>query len=135
MKLNLKKLNITPEHFLKKCGYLEIINPHNQKISYVRSLDFGRFYPRFHVYIEKTAGQFTLNLHLDAKKPSYEGTSAHSGEYEGAVVEAEAGRIKTIYDRLLAESPAIEKPIGFQTAKKPWWKKIFWKVKTPRMRG
>lgn len=124
MRLNLKKLNITPEHFLKKCGYLEIANPHKGgEISYARSLDYGRFYPRFHIYVEKTAGQFTLNLHLDAKKPSYQGTSAHSGEYDSAVVEEEAARIRKISDRLLAESTTADKLIGFQN-KKSWWEKI-----------
>lgn len=113
MKLNLKKLNISPEHFLKKCGYLEITNRQTQETSFVRNLDFGRFYPRFHVYLEKNPGQFTLNLHLDAKKPSYQGTSAHSGEYEGAIVEEEAERIKKAHERLFQpDNP--KQPLGFK---------------------
>jgi len=33
---------------------------------------------------------------LDQKKPIYQGTPAHSGEYEGKVVEEETERIKQI---------------------------------------
>lgn len=51
-------------------------------------------YPRFHVYVSHETHE--LNLHLDQKKPSYEGATAHSGEYEGELVEKEAERIKQI---------------------------------------
>jgi hypothetical protein len=122
MKISLKKLNITPEYFLKKCGYLEIMNPHTKENSFVRSLDFGRFYPRFHIYIEKTAGQFTLNLHLDAKKPSYEGIAAHSGEYDGEVVEKEAKRIQLISEKFLLSAPNGQ--IGFKK-ESSWIKRLF----------
>jgi len=57
-------------------------------------------YPKFHIYINnKITGDtisesFFLNLHLDMKKPSYKGTSAHSGEYDSDLVQQEATRIK-----------------------------------------
>jgi hypothetical protein len=54
-------------------------------------------YPRFHVYVNNPVGEpIELNLHLDQKRPSYAGTHAHGGEYEGPVVEAEAQRIQEI---------------------------------------
>ena len=53
-------------------------------------------YPRFHLYIKENKEELVLNLHLDQKKPSYSGSPAHSGEYEGEVVEKEAERIKKI---------------------------------------
>ena len=68
-------------------------------------------YPRFHIYLSvspafgevsretprQDSGQaIEINLHLDQKKPSYEGAAAHSGEYEGELVEKEAERIKQI---------------------------------------
>ena len=76
-------------------------------------------YPRFHIYLSVSpafgevsretlrqgsgqaprtgSGQaIEINLHLDQKKPSYEGAAAHSGEYEGELVEKEAERIKQI---------------------------------------
>lgn len=58
---------------------------------------YGPPYPRFHIYVEETADAWLLKLHLDQKKPSYEGATAHSGEYDGPVVEAEADRIKEVY--------------------------------------
>ena len=51
-------------------------------------------FPRYHVYIELGADMVRVNLHLDAKKPSYQGTSAHAGEYDGELVERELERIK-----------------------------------------
>lgn len=52
-------------------------------------------YPQFHVYVNADEPErLTLILHLDAKQPSYAGSSAHAGEYDGPVVEEEAGRIK-----------------------------------------
>ena len=58
----------------------------------------GMAYPRFHLFIKEDKDGFVLNLHLDQKRPSYSGSSAHSGEYEGKVVEQEAERIKKIVE-------------------------------------
>lgn len=53
-------------------------------------------YPRFHIYLKenKKTGEIVINLHLDQKKPIYKGAPAHSGEYDGKIVETEAERIK-----------------------------------------
>lgn len=61
--------------------------------SYVRRIGRGA-YPRFHIYVKEGENNIIINLHLDHKRPSYEGSIAHSGEYEGAIVEGEAERIK-----------------------------------------
>ena len=123
MKIAIQKLNVSPKNFLRQCGYLEIQNPHkNNEISYARSLDPGRFYPRFHAYPENAGKKFSLNLHLDMKKPSYEGSAAHGGEYDGATVENESERIKKISEKFIYQSAAL--PIGFKT-EKSWWQ--FWK--------
>lgn len=63
----------------------------------VRPLRGGE-YPRFHLYLKEDKGRGALlfSLHLDQKKPSYTGTPAHGGEYEGEVVEKERERIKEI---------------------------------------
>jgi len=56
-------------------------------------------YPRFHLFIKQTRdNNLFFNLHLDQKKPSYEGSSAHSGEYEGKLVEEEKERITKILE-------------------------------------
>jgi hypothetical protein len=94
MKIILKNLSL-PEATvkLKRCGYAEFIDPRTKITSFVRRLR-GFFYPRFHVYIEQNSDKIIYNLHLDQKKPSYEGSNAHNGEYTGQVVEQEAERIK-----------------------------------------
>ena len=56
-------------------------------------------YPRFHLFIEEKDNDFLFKLHLDQKKPSYSGNSAHSGEYEGGIIEKEAQRIKQIVEK------------------------------------
>lgn len=76
---------------MQKCGYAETRNVQGET-SYVRV--FGRGgYPRFHCYIEPIDSGFTINLHLDQKKPTYGEHTAHSGEYDGDVVESEGKRI------------------------------------------
>ena len=64
--------------------------------SYVRRLSRIQHYPRFHLYLNETDNQITFNLHLDQKHASYEGSSAHSGEYDGETVKAEAERIISV---------------------------------------
>ena len=53
--------------------------------SYARRLTGGD-YPRFHVYLKKQGDDLIVNLHLDQKKPSYGGHTAHSGEYQDSEV-------------------------------------------------
>jgi len=55
-----------------------------------------RGYPRFHIYLKIENKNLIFNLHLDQKKPIYKGATAHSGEYEGELIEKEAERIKQI---------------------------------------
>lgn len=110
---------------MRVCGYARIENPHkNNEISYARSLDRGRFYPRFHVYLKQLPDNKTeINLHLDMKKPSYEGVAAHSGEYEGELVKNEILRIqKNSRNFISQESPAQSLRLP---GKKSFWRKIF----------
>ncbi len=91
------KINIRV--FLNRLGYHELVSRHDGQVSYVRRL--GRLdYPRFHVYLSQSNSEFVVNLHLDEKKPSYEGFTAHSGEYSGELVAKEAERIKLGFDNL-----------------------------------
>ncbi len=78
-------------NFMRKCGYAPLHG------SYARILSSSG-YPRFHLYIEETNDQYILNLHLDQKRPSYLEKKAHSGEYEGKVVEEEAERIRELFE-------------------------------------
>lgn len=81
-----------PEKFIRRCGYAKIIDRRAGKTSYAKRIHRD-FYPRFHVYIQAEGESVIFNLHLDQKRPIYEGVTAHSGEYDGEVVEREAARI------------------------------------------
>lgn len=80
---------------MRRCGYAEIHDRLSGKTSYVRRLSWN-FYPRFHAYLEADGERLMIDLHLDQKKPSYHGSAAHSGEYNGEAVEREAERIKAL---------------------------------------
>jgi len=83
---------------MRRCGYF-FIKEEKGELAFIRPLSSsGSGYPRFHAYVnmEKFPRETLLNLHLDQKKPIYQGTAAHAGEYEGGLVEKEAERIKKI---------------------------------------
>jgi hypothetical protein len=66
----------------------------NSELIFVRPLNRSG-YPRFHLYIKKLDEEnLIFDLHIDQKKPIYRGAHAHSGEYEGEIVEKELERIK-----------------------------------------
>lgn len=91
-----------PEHSILRCGYGKLMNRRTRETSFVRRLH-GDMYPRFHVYINERPESWVFSLHLDQKQPTYEGVSAHAGEYEGTVVEKEAARIQ---NALVGKPPA-----------------------------
>ncbi len=82
-----------PEKSILRCGYAKIIDRRMNKTSFAKRIHRD-FYPRFHVYIKTEGGKVIFDLHLDQKRPIYEGVTAHSGEYDGEVVEREAQRVK-----------------------------------------
>jgi len=82
-----------PLEILRKAGYSHFIDPQTNQESYVLRLTAG-YYPRFHLYLESENGKISFNLHLDQKKASYSGTSAHAGEYDGPTVEKEIDRLE-----------------------------------------
>lgn len=82
-------------NFMRKAGYFSLGGSRETELNYIRPVAGDR-YPRFHLYLKKDGETWVFNLHLDQKKPIYEGSSAHSGEYDGTVVEQEAARIKKI---------------------------------------
>lgn len=87
-------------NLMRQCGYTEFYNRRTGEVSYVRPLRRVR-YPQFHIYLEPlAAGGLMVNLHLDAKQPTYETGHAHAGEYDSDVVRAEAQRITAILQGL-----------------------------------
>ncbi len=109
MKLILAQSDIdsTPALFLRTAGYTYIESRHTGQGSFVRKLG-NNFYPRFHIYVEESDDSIVINLHLDQKQASYEGTSAHSGEYDGELVEQEIKRLR-----------GFIRPSGFPQRKRP----------------
>ncbi len=76
---------------IRELGYV-FQGTEGEEFNCIRSIS-GRDYPRFHLFIKQNNSGLDFNLHLDQKKPSYKGTSAHSGEYDGKLVEDEKERI------------------------------------------
>jgi len=92
--LNKNTLKDNVYNLIRKAGYrFQEKDEKNSEWIFVRPL-YKNGYPRFHLYIKNTAKNLIFDLHLDQKKPIYSGVPAHSGEYEGEVVETEAERIK-----------------------------------------
>ena len=82
---------------MRTLGYKPAYFQKEGEISIVRQLARND-YPRFHLYIKQKGTDMSFSLHLDQKKPSYEGSHAHSGEYDGPVIENEVERIKRLLE-------------------------------------
>ncbi len=77
---------------MRSIGYAKQTNREGE-VSYVRRVS-GFDFPRFHVYVQDLAVPLTLSIHIDQKAPTYDGSSAHSGEYFGDVIEDELARMR-----------------------------------------
>ena len=95
-----KQLAENPEMWLRSAGYVMIEDRLSGHASYARR--FSRdFYPRYHLYftVEKDSlnkEYVVFDLHLDQKKPGYEGQNRHNAEYTGEVIEEEIKRLKNL---------------------------------------
>ncbi len=97
MVFRLNNLNYNIINLAREIGYRPLKYTSEGQLNCVRSL--GADYPRFHIYLKEDKDVVTFNIHLDQKKPSYEGTSAHAGEYESDAVKEEVVRIKDMIFR------------------------------------
>ncbi len=95
MKFEIKNLQHNVNTIMRQIGYQPAYFQNAGESSIVRKIQ-GNDYPRFHAYIKQNGNDFSFNLHLDQKKPSYEGSAGHSGDYDGPVVEGEAERIQQL---------------------------------------
>jgi len=82
---------------IRAIGY-HFIGRTTEEYHFMRPMNGGAF-PRFDIYMRIEGINFVFNLHLDQKRPIYKGITAHSGEYEGELVEKEAERIKQIWQK------------------------------------
>lgn len=80
---------------MRRIGYHPIKWSDRGELNCVRPL-MGQDYPRFHAYVKEEMGLFKISLHLDQKRPSYEGATAHGGDYDSKIVQEEAQRIQGI---------------------------------------
>jgi hypothetical protein len=98
MKFSVKLSGKTLYNTMRQAGYAPALTktsaskPGNELVFY-RSLS-GQDFPKFHIYAAAADGIASLNIHLDQKKPSYSGSHAHAGEYEGDLIETEVARIQ-----------------------------------------
>ena len=107
----IKNLQESVSEASRRMGY--VIIDTNEKNEYNMVRKFSRDnYPRFHVYLGQQGSDFKFSLHLDQKKPVYEGSGshAHNGEYFGPIVEEEADRIKSIFST--KDKPVAEESHG-----------------------
>ncbi|HRH22252.1 MAG TPA: hypothetical protein PLJ58_03550 [bacterium] len=154
MKLILAKteMAVPAPKLMRTAGFIYIVDRHTGTGSFSRPL--GRYhYPRFHSYIEERAESLVINLHLDQKQATYEGSNRHSGEYDGEAVAGEMARLKAValasgYREMAANVQRVSPPLvasrtsGVSAsqglgvgdfaatarkyeAKKSWWKKLF----------
>lgn len=103
--------DLQPRVLIRRAGYAEHIDRRSGETSYVRRLAPTGFYPRFHAYLHpREDGSLMIRLHLDQKQPSYgAGTHAHSGEYEGPLLERERERILEMIVRQTSEDAKEDK--------------------------
>lgn len=95
MKLLFKNLPENMVSLSRRIGYIPR-GDRGEEFEMIRPLERSG-YPRFHIFAKKDQdNNFSLSLHLDQKKPSYQGSAAHSGEYESEVVLKEEERIRAI---------------------------------------
>ena len=116
MKQLLKGATFSARELMRKAGYGEIRTKRGQ-ISFAKRLGPGTF-PRFHAYVEDVERGIQVNLHIDQKEASYEGTAAHGGEYTGTKVEQEMWHIVQTAQGMMqptapAPQPKPEKKKGF----------------------
>ena len=98
MRLVFKNLKDTPLNLLRRAGYSFVgRDERTGEEGYQRRLGSAD-YPKLHAFVKKEEDFVFVNLHLDQKKPSYQGSYAHSAEYEESeILEKEAEIIKKVF--------------------------------------
>jgi len=93
----------------RQIGYLIIDTRENGEYNLVRKI-YADHYPRFHIYARQAGDRLIVSLHLDQKKPSYEGSHAHGGDYDGPVVENEAERVRSVLSTKGTTKKVVDNP-------------------------
>ena len=98
MKFPIKLSGKTLYTFMREVGYAPAYSTGNSDEFVFQRFLAGSSYPKFHMYcvLAEDKKSATLNLHLDQKRPSYQGSHAHNAEHSGPVMEAEIRRIQSV---------------------------------------
>jgi len=110
-----------PDHarnIMRRIGYSEQRKRDGQ-VSFVKRASQGSF-PRYHAYVEDRDGGLQINLHVDQKEATYAGSHAHSGEYDGPLVEQEMNRIQG-YVRQMTPVQQTKPALSANSKKKGFW--------------
>jgi hypothetical protein len=99
MKLIFENRKETALFLMRRIGYGFERKIETKEEAFSRRLGPNQF-PKFHAYARKEGDNLIINLHLDQKKPTYSGSTAHSGEYDSEIVEQEAERIKILMEKI-----------------------------------
>ena len=94
MYLKLQKPKGNVVDLIRRCGY-SYKGGDNDELNFIKRIGLAE-YPHFHLYLREKDDSLIFNLHLDQKKPSYQGATAHSGDYQGELIEKEMERIKKL---------------------------------------
>jgi hypothetical protein len=94
MQFKFKKPKTNIIDLIRNCGY-SYRGVDNGEISFIKRVGLDE-YPHYHIYAKELNGEILLNMHLDQKKPSYEGAAAHNAEYNGELIEKEMERVKKL---------------------------------------
>jgi hypothetical protein len=118
-----QKFNISTDQLIRRCGYGLVNDRRARQRSYSRRLGQAGFYPRFHLYVN-SEDPLILSLHIDQKQVSYEGQTAHSGDYDSDLVKQEAQRI---YNAIIREGEEGQKGQEGEDGeeKKGFWSSLF----------
>ncbi|OGZ53654.1 MAG: hypothetical protein A3B25_01240 [Candidatus Ryanbacteria bacterium RIFCSPLOWO2_01_FULL_48_26] len=103
MKFTISNTHYNLSDLARRISYKPIGHTEHGELNAVRPLSGD--YPRFHAYILEGKGGIEFSLHLDQKRPSYEGSTAHSGDYNSDLIQEEARRIQEV----LASAKPVKK--------------------------
>lgn len=107
--------------FMRRAGY-GYQKEGSGEVAFTRRVSASPF-PRYHAYVHEGRREkgevrsIEVNLHLDQKETTYQGSRAHSGEYDGPLIVQELDRLRAFAQSLTAPPPP--------TARSPEEKKGF----------
>ena len=113
-------LSDNARNLMRRLGYGEQ-NKKSGQTAFIKRVTNAEF-PRYHAYVEDVNGGLQVNVHIDQKAASYEGSHAHSGEYEGPLVEQEMKYIVAwVMHWAKTERGELPEPKHTQEKKKSLW--------------